>query len=115
LFDSAGVLAALLGVARAGGCYYDAVHLGGLNGVNKRELTIPGDHPVSGLVEQCCSAVIQTIEGDFRAFRIKRHIQGFGEDGIRYRKIYAEDIAVDELNAAPVIDRRPNKDRKSVV
>lgn len=108
IFDKDEVLAAILGDAPDGCPYYEAVHHEVLNGVNKLEFTIPGDHPVSGLVEKGCIAVIQTIEGDFRAFRVKRHIQGFGEDGTRYRQVYAEDIAVDELNAAPVIDRRPN-------
>jgi len=108
IFNKDEVLVATLGDAPQGCPYYEAVHHEVLNGVNKLEFTIPGDHPVAGLVEKGCIAVIQTIEGDFRAFRVKRHIQGFGEGGARYRQIYAEDIAVDELNAAPVIDRRPN-------
>ena len=108
IFNKDEVLVATLGDAPQGCPYYDAVHHEVLNGVNKLEFTIPGDHPVAGLVEKGCVAVIQMIEGDFRAFRVKRHVQGFGEDGTRYRQVYAEDIAVDELNAAPVIDRRPN-------
>src|SRR5690606_25068294 len=30
------------------------------------------------------------------------------DSGTRYRYFYCEDLAVDELNAAPIIDRRPN-------
>lgn len=101
-------LAVVLGDSPQGCPYYDAVLTEALNGVDKLEFSIPGDHPRAEYVVRGCIAVVQTIEGTFRAFRIKTHTQGFGEDGVRYRQFYAEDIAVDELNAAPVIDRRPN-------
>lgn len=101
-------LAVVLGDSPQGCPYYDAVLTEALNGVDKLEFSIPGDHPRAEYVVRGCIAVVQTIEGTFRAFRIKTHTQGFSEDGIRYRQFYAEDIAVDELNAAPVIDRRPN-------
>src|SRR5690554_3431462 len=108
IFSKDEELVVVLGDSPQGCPYYDAVLTETLNGVDKLEFSIPGDHPRAEYVVRGCIAVVQTVEGAFRAFRIKTHTQGFGEDGIRYRQFYAEDIAVDELNAAPVIDRRPN-------
>src|SRR5690554_6109917 len=104
VFDKNEELAAVLGEACP---YYDGYYTETENGVDTLEFSIPGDHPTAENVQIGYLAVIQTIEGTFRAFRIKRNVQGFEENGIRYRQIYAEEIAVDELNAAPVIDRRP--------
>jgi len=105
IFSKNEELAAVLGDACP---YYDATLTETIDSVDRLEFSIPGDHPSAANVVPGCIAVIETLEGTFRAFRIKTQRQGFGEDGVRYCQYYCEDIAIDELNAAPVIDRRPN-------
>lgn len=88
--------------------FYDAVFTETLNGTDKLEFSIPGDHPGAANVVRGHIVVFQLPEGPYRAFRIKTHRNGFDDSGARYRYFYCEDLAVDELNAAPIIDRRPN-------
>src|SRR5690554_5986329 len=88
--------------------FYDAVFTEVLNGTDKLEFSMPGDHPRAANVVRGHIVVFQLPEGPYRAFRIKTHRNGFDDSGTRYRYFYCEDLAVDELNAAPIIDRRPN-------
>ena len=88
--------------------FYDAVFTETLNGTDKLEFSIPGDHPGAANVVRGHIVVFRLPEGTYRAFRIKTHRNGFDDSGARYRYFYCEDLAVDELNAAPIIDRRPN-------
>lgn len=88
--------------------YYDAYLTEEAGATDRLEFSIPGDHPTAAEVKAGCIAVIQLPEGIFRAFRVMTQRRGFGDDGTRYVQCYCEDTAYDELNAAPVIDRRPD-------
>lgn len=101
-------LVGMLGMGPESCPFFDAVLTETLNGVDRLEFSIPGDHPRADQAVKGRIVVFETVDGEYRAFRIQTQWQGLGDDGVRYRRFYCEDIAIDELNAAPVIERRPN-------
>lgn len=108
IFTDDDKLVEVLGNAPSSCPFFEAILHESLDGIDKLEFSIPGDHPRAEKVTTGCIAVIPDPDGGYRAFRIQTQWQGFGEDGARYRRFYCEDIAIIELSAAPVIDRRPS-------
>lgn len=107
IFTQDDELVEVLGMGPGACPFFDGVMTETINGVDTLEFSIPGDHPKASHVIRGHVAVIERIDGGYRAFKIQTQWQQQDENGVRVRRFYCEDIAIDELNAAPVIERRP--------
>lgn len=108
IFTADDELVEVLGTAPEACPFFDATLTETINGVDKLEFSIPAEHPRASKVIRGQVAVFAMPDGGYRAFRIQTQWQTLNEDGTRVRRFYCEDIAIDELHAAPVIERRPS-------